>query len=101
MRGRKHPKVFGTSSDNNITSTAQPRNNNMAARNNRGRPSIMKEDISDESQLWQSILEKMRRAAAANKAYEELTPKFAAAEDKLVNSDSKCNVVLLRPLTTN
>lgn len=49
----------------------------------------MKEDNSDETMLWNSIVEKIRRAAAANKRYEELSPRFDDAEMKLaVNSDS-------------
>jgi len=51
----------------------------------------MKEDNSDETMLWNSIVEKIRRAAAANKLYEDLLPKFDAAETKMVmGGDSTC-----------
>lgn len=58
----------------------------MAARN-RPRANLMKEDNSDEVMLWNSILDKIRHASALNKKYEDLLPKFDAAEVKLVTSD--------------
>jgi len=47
----------------------------------------MKEDNSDEVMLWNSILDKIRHASTLNKQYEDLLPKFDAAEVKLVTSD--------------
>jgi hypothetical protein len=52
----------------------------MAARS-RARPSLMKEDNSDETMLWNSIVEKIKRAATINKKYTEL--QFVELETKL------------------
>ncbi len=46
----------------------------MAARNNRPRTSYLKEDNGDEVILWSSIVEKIKKAGAANKKYDELIP---------------------------
>jgi len=69
----------------------------MASRN-RPRANLMKEDNSDETMLWNSIVEKIRRAAAANKLYEDLLPKFDAAETKMVmGGDSTCLPIYIVP----
>lgn len=61
----------------------------MSARN-RPRGAIAKEDLTDELNLWTSILEKLRKAQALNDKYEDVAAKIAAAEQPIEGDDRMC-----------
>ena len=54
----------------------------MASRN-RPRSSFTKDDMTDEQQLWQSIVEKIRRCDSARQQYDSNATKKAALEQEM------------------
>lgn len=66
----------------------------MAVRN-RPRPSLVKEDIADEQNLWNSIVEKIRRCGAVNKKFDDVQENIPLAENKLAVLDRRCLSLIL------
>jgi len=58
----------------------------MAVRN-RPRVNINREDISDELNLWNSIVEKIRKCNTISKKFEEVKENIALAEENLRDND--------------
>lgn len=56
---------------------------------NRPRASFAKEDIADESALWSSIVEKIRRCRDLNEEYQKSRSDLAIAQDRLGEAERK------------
>ena len=50
---------------------------------------IAKEDFTDETNLWNSIVEKVKRAQLLNDKYEDLASKLATGADQPVPDDNR------------
>lgn len=71
----------------------------MSARN-RPRGSIAKEDFTDELNLWNSIVEKVRRAQALDVKYEEIQARIGES-DQTIPDDERKSSELLRAIVSN
>lgn len=64
----------------------------MAARS-RPRVNIVREDFADELNLWNSIVEKIRKCNTISKKFEEVKENLVLAEENLRDNDGKHHII--------
>jgi len=61
----------------------------MATQRSRPRVNIVREDFADELNLWNSIVEKIRKCNAMSKKFDDVREKIALAEETFRDNDGK------------